>query len=188
MEESFSGCSHPANTAMLRPRQALRGVLCPFWSCSSVIRRRDGRTTWGPAFVPWVIKLLSACVPVSQLVSGNPGLKWGRAPRGGSWLLWEMHHFQERARMVIHTALSGHLPQGEPDPGLTCRLPALTRPVRPEPCSLELLCSAPDWGLHFNHKEDSPWPCGSVLGWGAGPCAYERRTGRGVCTVVPHKA
>lgn len=61
----ISRLSHPVNTAMLRPRQALGGL--PWAGCPLPFLglRRDGRSIWGPAFVPLVTKLVSACVPKS---------------------------------------------------------------------------------------------------------------------------
>lgn len=91
MEESFPGCSHPANIANAETRQALgaslgRGVPCPSWACASCTPQEGWKEPLGTSLCsqgnqPGV----SLCPQGSQLVSRTPGFKWGSVP--STWFL-----------------------------------------------------------------------------------------------------
>lgn len=127
-EESFPGCSHPANTANAETRQAIgaslgRGVPCPSWVFASCTPQEGWKEPPGASLCslgnqPGV----SLCPQGSQLVSGTPGFKWGSAPSARFLVAVGNSSFSGASRdglglplpSLTHTALSGHLPQGEP--------------------------------------------------------------------------
>lgn len=113
--ESFPGCSHPANTANAETRQALGasfgwGVPCLSWACASCTPQEGWKEPPSP---------VSPRQPAGEW---NPRIQVGQCSQYlvlgccGKLIIFrsKWDGLGLPLPSLTHTALSGHLPQGEP--------------------------------------------------------------------------